>query len=151
MEFGVKNVAGDGKKKARNFRPPPFERDRLRPISTSASFFFRLRPISTSANFDFGQFLDVEFWDHKGGGPNLEKVGVEAWGPEAWGPEGWGGRRVGAPKGGGPNLEEGWGPEGWGSKISRFFFPSPATIFTLLSLSWGSFRGILVVFEALGS
>ena len=42
------------------------ERDRLRPISTSASFFFefgqfdfgqfRLRPISTSANFDFGQF-----------------------------------------------------------------------------------------------
>ena len=43
-----------------------FERDRLRPISTSASFFFefgqfdfgqfRLRPISPSANFDFGQF-----------------------------------------------------------------------------------------------
>ena len=35
--------------------------DRLRPISTSASFFFRLRPIrlrpiSTSPNFDFGQF-----------------------------------------------------------------------------------------------
>ena len=26
----------------------------------------RLRPISTSANFDFGQFLDVEFWNHKG-------------------------------------------------------------------------------------
>ena len=39
----------------------PCERDRLRPISTSASFFFRvrpirLRPISTLANFDFGQF-----------------------------------------------------------------------------------------------
>ena len=36
-------------------------RGRLRPISTSANFFFRvrpvrLRPISTSANFDFGQF-----------------------------------------------------------------------------------------------
>ena len=38
---------------------------------TSAIDFgqFRLRPISTSANFDFGQFLDVEFWDHKGWGP----------------------------------------------------------------------------------
>ena len=47
------------------------ERDRLRPISTSASFFdfgqFRLRPISTSANFDFGQFLDVEGRAPKGG------------------------------------------------------------------------------------
>ena len=37
------------------------ERDRLRPISTSASFFFRVRPIrvrpiSSSANFEFGQF-----------------------------------------------------------------------------------------------
>ena len=36
-------------------------RGRLRPVSTSANFFFdfgqfRLRPISTSANFDFGQF-----------------------------------------------------------------------------------------------
>ena len=31
-------------------------------------------------------------------------------------------------------------------KISRFFFPSPATIFILSSLSWGSSCGILVVF-----
>ena len=38
-------------------------RGRLRPISTSASFFFRVRPISTSVNFDFGRFLDVEFLD----------------------------------------------------------------------------------------
>ena len=44
---------------------------------------YRFRPISTLANFDFGQFLDVEFWD--------ESVGP---------------RRVGAPKGGGPNLEK---------------------------------------------
>ena len=36
-----------------------FERDRLRPMSTSASVDFgqcRLRPVSFSANFDFGQF-----------------------------------------------------------------------------------------------
>ena len=33
----------------------------------------RLRPISTSANFDFGQFLDVEFWDDT------------VWNPEGWG------------------------------------------------------------------
>ena len=33
------------------------------------------------------------------------------------------------------------------SKFHVFFFPSPATVFFLSSLSWGSFRGILVVFE----
>ena len=53
------------------------------------------------------------------GGPNLER----------WGPEGWGPRRGGG--------TQGWGPEGWGPKISRFF-PSPATIFFLSSLSWAS-------------
>ena len=51
-----------------------------------------------------------------------------------------------APKGG--------GPEGWGSEMrvaQNFgFFISPATIFFLSSLSWGSFRGILVVSEAPG-
>ena len=42
---------------------------------------FRLRPISTSANFDFGQSLDVEFLDHKGGAP-------EGWRPrKGGGPE----------------------------------------------------------------
>ena len=48
----------------------------------------RLRPITTSANFDFGQFdLDVKFWDDKGWRP------AEGWGPEGWSPwnpEGWG-------------------------------------------------------------
>ena len=76
----------------------PAERGRLRPISTSASFFFfRLRPILTSANFDFGQFLDGKFLDHKG------------WGPEGWRPKPGKG---GALKGGRP-------------KISRFFSPLP--------------------------
>ena len=63
------------------------------------------------------------------------------WGPKGWGPEGLGARRVGGPKGG--------GDEGWGAKISRFFF-SPAGNFILSSLSGGSSRGILVVFEAPG-
>ena len=67
----------------------------------------------------------------KGGDPNPEEVGAEGWGPTG------GGLKGGRPKGGGP-------------KISRFFFPSPATIFFLSSLSLGSFRGILVVFEAPG-
>ena len=40
-------------------------------------------------------------------------------------------RKSGAPKGG---AQKGGGP-----KISRFFFPPPATIFILLSLSWGPF------------
>ena len=43
-----------------------------------------------------------------------------------WGPEGW--------------SPERWGPEGWGPKISRFFFPSPATKFVLFFPLWGSSR-----------
>ena len=62
------------------------------------------------------------------GGPNLVKVEPRRVGPF----------RVGAPKGGGRRV---WGPK------FRAFFPSPTTIFFLSSLSWGSFRGILVVFE----
>ena len=46
-----------------------------------------------------------------------------------------------APKGGAPN--------GGGPKFCAFF-PSPATVFILFSLSFGLFRGILVVFEAPG-
>ena len=76
--------------------------------------------------------------------------------PKGGGPEGWGPRRVGAPKGGGPEGwgpegwgPEGWGPEGWGPEGWRFFFPSPATVFILFSLSFGPSRGILV-FEAPG-
>ena len=45
--------------------------------------------------------------------------------------------------------EEGWASKGGGPNIS-LFFPSPVTIFFLSSLSWGSSRGILVVFEARG-
>ena len=56
---------------------------------------------------------------------------------------------MGAPKGGRRERRVG-GPKGGGPKISRFFFPSPATVFILSSLSWGSFCGILVVFEAPG-
>ena len=36
-------------------------------------------------------------------------------------------------------------------KISLFFFPPPVTIFILLSLSWGPFVGILVVFLKAGA
>ena len=58
------------------------------------------------------------------------------------GPEGWG-----------PDIEK-CSPKSGGSKISRFCFPSPASIFVLslsLSLSWGSFRGIFVVFLKVGT
>ena len=55
-------------------------------------------------------------------------------------------RRVG-PKSVGPLKVEAL--KGGRPKISRFFC-SPATIFFLSSLSWRSFRGILVVFEAPG-
>ena len=72
--------------------------------------------------------------------PNLEKVA----------PEGWGPRRVGAPKGGGPKPRRVGhrkvGHRRVGGPKFRAFFPLPATIFFLSSLSWGSFRGILVGF-----
>ena len=42
------------------------------------------------------------------------------------------------------------GPRRVGGPKFRAFFPSPATIFFHSSLSWGSSRGILVLFEALG-
>ena len=128
---------------------------------------FRLRPISSSANFDFGQFLDVEFWDHKGwvprrvGPPRVEPPRVEprrveprrvggpkgeapkggaqkGWGPKRGGPKP---RKSGAPKGGAQKggAQKGGAPKGGGPKILRFFFPPPATIFILLFLSWGPF------------
>ena len=144
---------------------PPLERDRLRPISTSASFFFRatsanfdfgqfglrpirfrpasfferLRPISTSANLDFGQFDFGQFL-------GVEFLDDEVWGPrrvgpqtkKKWSPEGW------SPEGWSP---EGWSPEGWSPegapkggrpKISRFFFPRPPQ-FSFFFLSLGVF------------
>ena len=96
----------------------------------------RLRPISTSANFDFGQFLDFRILGRHsvgpsnggaptGGGPNLEKVGPRRVGPRRVGPKGW--------------SPEGWSPEGWGAQNFALFFPSSGTIFFLLSLSWGPF------------
>ena len=81
-------------------------------------------------------------------------------GPKLWGPEG------GAPKGGAP---KGGAPKGGARRVGprrvgarrvaarrvgaqnfALFFPSPATVFILFSLSFGLFRGILVVFEAPG-
>ena len=63
-------------------------------------------------------------------------------GPKGRAPEGWrpkprksGALKGGAPKGGGPKF--------------RAFFPSRHCFHS--SLSWGSFRGVLVVFEAPGS
>ena len=47
--------------------------------STSANFgqlFFSSSANSTSANFDCGQFLDVEFWDHRGWMPKPGKSGA---------------------------------------------------------------------------
>ena len=60
-------------------------------------------------------------------------------GPRGWGP------KAGAPKGGERGSEprkicfpEEWGSKGGrGAKISRFFSPSPATIFFLSSISLG--------------
>ena len=69
--------------------------------------------------------------------------------PKGGSPEGWGAQtqKGGAPKGGAPKggAPKGGAPKGGRPKISRFF-SLPATIFFLSSLSWGSFRGILVGF-----
>ena len=73
--------------------------------------------------FGQNQFWPIHFW------PKLSSVLVVSQSVRP--------RRVGAPKFVGP---EGVGaPKGGEPKISRFFF-SPATIFFLSSLSWGSFR-----------
>ena len=77
------------------------------------------------------------------------RVGAQTqkkWGPKGGGPKG-GAQKGGAQKGGAPKSGA---PKGGGPKISRFFFPSPATKFVLFFPLWGSSRGILVVFEAPG-
>ena len=67
-----------------------------------------------------GQFL-VSLWGRKGRAKPRKSGSPKGWGPEGWGP---GGPKGGAPKGGGP-------------KISRFFFPSPATVFySFFHLFW---------------
>ena len=72
---------------------------------------------------------------------------MQARGQTQWGPEGWRALRVG-PKGGAP---KGGAPTGGGPKISRFFFPSPATKFVRFFPLWGSSRGILVLFLKAGT
>ena len=163
VTLAVEDRVGDWYLKIFGTSAIDFGQFRLRP----ALFFdfgqFRLRPISTSANFDFGQFLDVEFFDDKVWGPR--RVG----GPKGWRPKPRksGPRRVGAPKGGaqkggaqkggaqkggGP---KGWGPEGWGPEGGSpkgggaqnfvLFLPFPATISLFLCLfgffSW-DFGGV---------
>ena len=109
---------------------------------------------------DFGQFWCFSvspIWTQKGGAP---KGGApKGGGPKGGGPKGGGPepRKSGAPKGGAPKggAPEGWGPRRVGARTVgaqnfALFFPSPATVFILFSLSFGLFRGILVVFEAPG-
>ena len=107
-----KTVAGEGKKKARNFGPPPLGSDLFRPMPLQ---------VNTSAEGGARTVMPRRVEASQGGGPNLEKVGA---------------RRV-EPRKVEPN-------------ISRFFSPLLATFFCLSSLFSGSFRGILVVFEAPG-
>ena len=77
-------------------------------------------------------------------------------GPERLGPEGDEPRNMG-PQRQAPNCgtpQEGplrWGPKGVGPQNFALFFHSPATIVFLSSLSWGSSRGILVVFLKAGA
>ena len=102
-----------------------FGQFRLRP-----AFFFRVRPISTSANFWMLNF-------------GTTKCGAPKGGPKKkWGPEGWGAQKGGAQKG--------WSLEGWGAQNFALFFPSSRHNFLSSFSLLGSFRGILVVFEAPG-
>ena len=78
----------------------------------------------------------------KGGGPNPEKVRARGCGAPRVGPRRVGPRRVGGPKGGAP---KGGGPQNF-----ALFFPLPPQFFFFPPLSFGLFRGILVVFEAPG-
>ena len=70
-----------------------------------------------------------------------------------WGPERreapWGGALKGGASRVAPRTQKIGAPKGGGPKISRFFF-FLSTFFFLSSLSWGSSRGILVVFVAPG-
>ena len=82
--------------------------------------------------------LSCRGWVEKGGG---QKGG----GQKKWEPEGW------EPKVGAERWEfEGWGPEGWRAQNFALFFPSPPQNSFFSSISGGSSRGFLVVFEAPG-
>ena len=120
------------------------ERDRLRPISTSASFFFEF------GQFDFGQFrFRLEFLRPK---PRKGPKGSPKGGSRRV--EALEGGSPGAPEGGGPNLEKVGPrrvePRRVGGPKFRAFFPIPATIFFILSLSW-VLPWIMVVFLKVGA
>ena len=82
-----------------------------------------------------------------------------------WGPKGWGAkpRKSGGPKGGGlsrrPKPRKSGGPRGGAQKGARtvgaqnfaLFSPLPPQFFLLFSISFGLFRGILVVFGSAGA
>ena len=121
---------------------PPFEAP-LRPFDPSHPHHHHHHPPALPRTAPHRSFLGGVSWSPgeglrgrvSGGGGSPERVCGGVCGGGLWGGlggEGWG--------------PEGWGPEFLGPNISCFFFPSPATIFILSSLSWGSFRGILVVF-----
>ena len=97
------------------------------------AFFFSL-PLQISL-FSFTLWgLLVDLWpgfeavDH----PNCAFGLPGVWRAARWGRVGWG--------------TAGWGPAGWEAHKFALFFPSPGTFFFHSSLSWGSTRGILVVF-----
>ena len=81
-----------------------------------------------------------EDWEQKGKREVTRRLhslcaALQGGAPKDGAPKG-GGPKEGAPKEGGPKGVG--GPKGGGPKISRMiFFPSPATIFFLSSLSWG--------------
>ena len=85
---------------------------------------------------------DPKGWEPEGVGARTQKK----WGPKGLGTKGWG------PKGGGPKGgdQRGGGSKGGGPKFRAFFSLSPTGNFILSSLSGGSSREILVVFEAPG-
>ena len=115
------NCGGSGTRKREILSAVDFGQFRLRPAFFFEFGQFRFRPIWISANFDFGQFLDVEFLDHKG------------WGPEGWRPKPG---KSGVPKGGAPEggAPEGGG-EGWGAQnFTLFFFLPPQFSFFSPSL-----------------
>ena len=73
--------------------------------------------------------------------------GAPKGGPLKGGRRAGGGAKKGGAKGGSKPRKvgpRGVGPRRVGAQNFALFFPSPATIFFLSSLSWGSFRGILV-------
>ena len=78
------------------------------------------------------------------GGPKPRKSGA----PKGWGPRKGGAPKGGAAKGGAP---KGGGLKGGGPKFRAFSSLSRHSFFYYFSLSFGLFRGILVVFWKTGA